>query len=202
MELIIISGIVLFSFFLLVYAFWQLVFMRNPAVHIPVGNTLVSPAFGTISQIIHFKEKETPLTKGLFGRIRVFTKDVAKEGSLVVITLTPFDVHYQRSPLEGIVKRVLYVRGRFANALLSDFAIENERNEILIQKGNERVKVMQVAGVLARRIHCFVDENKRVKKGELLGLITLGSQVVLITKRTKLFVKKGDRVRGGETIIS
>ena len=179
MSFLIIISLVVFSFLLLCYSFWQLIFLRNPAVHIPTGNTIVSPAFGTISKIMHFNEQKIKLAKGLFGQIAVLTDDVAKEGSLIVIRLTPLDVHYQRSPVEGTVLSVKYTKGTFSNAVFSDFVIHNEKNEVLIKHGSEKVKVIQIAGFLARRIHCFFEEKQQVKKGELLGLINLGSQVVL-----------------------
>ncbi len=194
-------------FLFIFYLFWKLYFLRNPAVIIPEGNSIVSPAFGKVTKIIPFTKKEITHKKGIFGNIHTFLSDVAAEGTLIVIQLTPFDVHYQRSPVNGIVRKITYSEGKFDNAVLSKFAFENEKNEILIEystqkKRTEKLKVIQIAGILARRIECFTHIGHPLKKGELIGLINLGSQVALILPKKKIFIKEGDIVRGGETVIA
>ena len=124
--------------------------------------------------------------------------------------LTTFDVHFQRAPIDGTVTLVSYTEGKFLNAV-NDAAslrcLENEKNEMLITKKfkNKKfsVKVIQIAGALARRIVCFVHAGKEVKKGEDIGLITLGSQVSLIIPSScNLKIKEGQYVYGGKTIIA
>ena len=118
-----------------------------------------------------------------------------------------FDVHVQRSPIEGTILSIKHVSGKFKNAVYGnkfENGIENEKNEIIIKnKRLGKIKVIQIAGVLARRIECFVKENKKVNKGEKIGRIVMGSQVSLILpKKVKLIVTKGGKVKAGESIIA
>ncbi len=187
------------------FLFWRIWFLRKPARTVPRSG-IVSPASGTVVRIIPFTggaPQQVP--KGLLGVVRMLTVDVAKEGVLVVIMLTPMDVHYQRAPVDGTVKRVRYTRGKFANAVSGAArlaAFENEKNEILISSGKGSVKVVQVAGALARRIECYVKEGQAVKKGEIIGLINLGSQVCLVMPARTVLVREGQRVIDGETVIA
>ncbi len=140
----------------------------------------------------------------MFGKIPLFTKDVAKEGYIILIRLHVYNVHWQRAPIEGKIEKITYTKGKFLNAV-KDVAnmqcfFENERNEFLIH-GKIKCKVIQIAGCLARRIECFVKEKETVQQGTVLGLINFGSQTALIVPKIKLHIKEGDIVQVGETII-
>ena len=186
--------------------FWQLFFLRNPKRIIPKNpKAIISPADGKVIKIIEIKGKDKlKIKKGLFGKITTFAKDVPNAHYLIVICMNVFNVHYQRVPIDGIVKNTLYQKGTFCNAVLSadnmQATLENEHHEVVI-KGKITVKVIQIAGFVARRISCFLKKGEKVKKGQYLGLINLGSQVCLITPKINLKIKQGQRVYAGKTIV-
>jgi phosphatidylserine decarboxylase len=189
--------------------FYRLYFLRKPKRDIPEDNTIISPADGKIVRILDIKgRKSTGLPKGLIGKVNLLTYDVADSCHVIVIMMTPLNVHYQRSPLSGTVQEVRYSEGKFINAVKdasSLAALENEKNGILIKnKAIGSLKVVQVAGFLARRIRCFVKKGQKIDKGGELGLICLGSQVILVLPKGKvrLVVKEGQRVTDGETVIA
>jgi len=203
------------------YLFYKFYFLRNPKRTAPKGDNIVSPADGKIVKIMRVsplfsgKSSKTQynhltLNKGMFGRIKTLIEDVDKECYLIQIMLTPFDVHYQKSPIDGTVTLISYTKGAFHNAVkdaASLRCLENEKNEMLFTRKfkNKKfsVKVIQIAGVLARRIVCFVHAGKEIKKGEDIGLITLGSQVSLIIPSScNLKVRENQYVYGGKTIIA
>jgi len=198
--------IILFVLAGAVMVFWQFYFLRKPVRKIPIKG-IVSPANGKIVKIIKFGEgkEEHQVPKGMLGKVKVLTSDIAKKGYLIVIMMTPFDVHYQRSPINGKVVSVKHQKGRFLNAVAgaSDMkaSLENEKNTIII-KGKIKVKIIQVAGFLARRIQSFVIPKQNLYKGEILGRINLGSQVILVIPKRKLLVFEGDEVIEGTTVIS
>ncbi len=192
---------VFLSLLLLFLLFWWFWFLRDPERIIPKGNNIVSPADGKINKIIKSDEEDLTIDKGIMGKIDTLAKEVSKDYYLINIVMTPFDVHIQRSPIKGEIIKTKHVRGKFKNAMQKGMCIENERNEILIS-GERKIKVLQIAGVLARRIECFVKKNQKVNKGERIGLINLGSQVSLIVPGdAKLSVATGQRLKAGETII-
>lgn len=215
--LIIISSII--AVVITFYIFYKFYFLRNPKRTAPKGNNIVSPADGRIVKIIKVSLKSNQsktghltITKGMFGKIKTLIEDVDKECYLIQIMLTPFDVHYQRAPIDGTVTLVSYTEGKFLNAVkdaASLRCLENEKNEMVftqkLKNKNKKysVKVIQIAGVLARRIVCFVHAGKEVRKGEEIGLITLGSQVSLIIPNScSLKIKEGQYVYGGKTIVA
>jgi phosphatidylserine decarboxylase len=121
----------------------------------------------------------------------------------VSVFLSILDVHINRSPLPAVVTAVRYTPGKFLAAYRSEAAMMNERNEIELQDGDLRVTVRQIAGVVARRIRCWVAENDRLQRGERIGLIQFGSRTeVVLPAEVEILVRKGDRVRGGETAIA
>lgn len=194
----------LLSIFLLFYRFW---FLRKPERRIPEGDSIVSPANGRIARIIEIdKQRTAEISKGLLGKLNLVVKDTVKSGYLIVIVMTPMHVHYQRSPVDGKVLNIRYRKGRFINVVKdasSLRSLQNERNEMIISnKRIGKIKVVQVAGFLARRISCFVKKNQKIHKGEELGLISLGSQVLLVLPELKLQVKEGQEVIDGETVIA
>lgn len=191
---------------LLFFLFYRFYFLRRPARLVPGGRAIVSPASGRIVRIVEVKGgRPVSVSKGLLGKVRLLTKDTINEGYVIVIMMTPFDVHYQRSPLESVVEGVRYSKGRFLNVVkdaASLASLENERNEILLRTDIGKVKVVQVAGFLARRIRCFLKPKQKIHKGEEIGLICLGSQVMLVIPKLRLAVKEGQKVIDGETVVA
>ena len=200
---IIYTIIILIVIFLI---FWKLYFSRATARRIPEKG-IVSPADGKIIKIIRTdKIGNIKIKKGLLGEIKTMTSDIAKKCYVIVIVLNIFNVHIQRSPIEGIVKRIRYSKGKFHNAVFgasSLKALENEKNEIIIENKDTKIKVIQIAGFVARRIKCYVEENEKILKGHKIGMIDLGSQVILVMpSELRLLVREGQRVIDGETIIA
>lgn len=121
----------------------------------------------------------------------------------VAMFLSIFDVHINRSPLAATVGAIRYTPGRFVAAYREDAGSENERNQLELSDGDYVVIVRQIAGVVARRIVCWVKEGARLERGDRFGLIQFGSRMeVVVSADTEILVKVGDRVRGGETPIA
>ncbi len=178
-------------------------FYRDPKRSIPSGNNIVAPADGRIISIINTSEDNIKIKKGVFGKIRTLTKDVAQECYAVSIFMSPFDVHINRAPIGGIVKSIKHTKGKFFKAYDLEKSLQNEKNEIVIQNKKLKVKVVQIAGFLARRIKCCAKLNQKVNKGEKIGIIALSSQTTLIMpKRVDLKIKINDTVKSGSTIIA
>jgi phosphatidylserine decarboxylase len=179
---------------------FKIYFSREPARNISTDPSLVSPASGRVIDIIQFQDKELNLKKGRTGNILDVTKGFSK-GTAIVIFMSPFDVHVQRAPCDGRILEVKHSKGRFRKA--TSLAVENERNEILMEDVTHKIKVIQVAGLVARRIECFVKPGDEVLKGQRIGRINLGSQVIaVLPKNAKCTVKEGDYVIDGETVIA
>lgn len=180
-------------------------FYRDPKREIPKGDSIVSPADGRIISIIDSSDEEIKINKGLFGKIKTLIKDIADECYVVSVFMSPLDVHINRAPVEGIVKSIRHEKGGFYKAYDLEKSFENEKNEIVIEnkKNKMKVKIIQMAGFLARRIVCYVKQGEKVNKGGKIGMIALGSQATLIIpkNKVKLAVKKGDKVKAGSSII-
>ena len=193
---------------ILLFLYWRFYFLRDPRRVAPENSkAIISPADGKLVRIIKIKgmdKGKLGIRKGLFGKITTFTKDVPNAHYLIVICMNVFHVHYQRVPIDGVVKKVKHRNGKFLNAVFKannmTATLENENNETVI-KGKITIKVIQIAGFLARRIFCYLKENQKVKKGQHLGLINLGSQVCLITPKIDLKIKEGQNMYAGKTII-
>ena len=178
-------------------------FYRNPERSIPKGNNIVAPADGRIIRIISTSKDAINVRKGFIGKIRVLTKDVAKECCVISIFMSPLDVHINRAPIAGKIKSIKYAKGRFFKAYDLEKSLENEKNEIIIVNKKLRVKVIQIAGFLARRIICYVKLNQKVNIGQRIGMIALGSQATMIMPYSvKLKVKLKDKVKAGSTVIA
>ena len=162
-------------------------FFRNPHRNIPSDPlAIVSPADGTVQEVVSLPDDD-------------FLKQPCKK---VVIFLSVFDVHVNRSPIEGEIKIQKYVCGRFKPAYKDSVGFENERHMIGIENERLRVTVTQIAGILARRIVSWVTLDDMLEKGELYGLIRFGSCTELVVPaEVEILVQKGDKVTGGETII-
>lgn len=173
-----------------------LAFFRDPVRASPAGEGLIlSPADGLVSQIL-----EVDLPRQLVG-----------EGALepgrairVSIFMSVFDVHINRTPVAGTVRRLVYVPGAFLNADLDKASEENERQYLLVEAmDGTRVGFTQIAGLVARRIVSFVREGSIVGTGQRVGLIRFGSRVdVFLPAGFEVQVVKGQRAVAGETILA
>jgi len=194
---------VIFLVALIAIVLFLLNFYKDPKRTIPKGNKLVSPADGKIISIINTSNKEIKVKKGLLGKIRTLTKDVAKECYIISIFMSPFDAHINRAPISGTITSIKYKKGKFFKAYDLKKSFENEKNEILIQDKKLKVKVIQIAGFVARRIICNLSLNQKVNKGQKIGMIALGSQTTLIIPAgVDLKAKLNDKVKAGETVIA
>ncbi len=189
-------GIIFFLF----HRFW---FLRNPIRKIPQDDVIVSPADGKVIAVQKIKELDKlKIKKGLVGKILTSAKDVDIRGYLVSIFMSPFDVHYIRMPYDGTVLSVKHEKGKFVAANSLD-AFKNEKTEILIKTSLGKIKVIMIAGFLARRTIPLVKKNDKLLKGQHIGLINLGSQVSMILPgKIKPLLKKGRRIKAGESIIA
>ncbi len=169
---------------------FMLFFFRDPARTAPAGDGLViAAADGKIVGIEEVDEAE-------------YNEYLGGAAIQISTFLSVFDVHVNRIPSTGIVDFVRWQRGRFHAAFLAVASTENEQSIIGIRRGESRVIVKQIAGVLARRIVCRLQPNDAVQLGDRFGLIRFGSRVDLILPaHAELRVQIGDRVRAGETII-
>lgn len=184
--------------------FWKFWFLRDPERKIPEGNVVVAPADGKVIDILDIKNPdEIKIKKGLVGKIRTLTTDVTNPHYLISIFMSPLDVHINRAPVEGEVVSIKYEKGKLLPANSLENGLLNEKNEIIIKNPKlGKIKVIQIAGILARRIVCSVEKNQNIIKGQRIGLINLGSQVTLILPKVNLAVKKGVHVTAGETVIA
>ena len=162
-------------------------FFRNLKRTIPQDeNLIVSPADGTVQEIVELENDD-------------FIKARCKK---VVIFLSVFDVHVNRSPIAGEIKLQKYICGRFRPAYKDSVGFENERHLIGIENDKLRVTVTQIAGILARRIVSWVTLDDKLERGELYGLIRFGSCTeIVVPENVQIEVTKGEKVRGGETVI-
>ena len=181
----------LLSFFCFLITFFILWFFRDPNRNTPnKEGKIISPADGKVCLI----DLSTPPKELNYGN---------KEMLRVCIFMNVFNVHVNRSPVKGEIKKIEYKKGSFFNASLDKASEKNERNSIIIstEKGIEII-VVQIAGLIARRILSFVNNGDRLNSGERFGLIRFGSRVdVYLPKSYKSEVKLGDKTIAGETII-
>ena len=194
--LILAIGIILLGLFLLN-------FYRDPKRTIPKGNNIVAPADGTVISIVKVSKKNIKISKGLLGKIITLTKEIAKECYVISIFMSPFDVHINRAPIAGTIKSIRHEKGKFFRADDIEKSLKNEKNEIIIQNKKLKVKVIQIAGFLARRIICYVNPNQKVNKGNKIGMIALGSQTtIILPANIGLRIGLNSKVKAGETIIA
>lgn len=167
-------------------------FFRDPVRYAPQGEALVlAPADGAVVAI-------TPARPPLDGA------DGAPQCTRVSIFLSVFDVHVNRAPVAGTVRRIVYRPGAFVNADLDKASEDNERQTYLIEtSGGVRVVCVQIAGLIARRIVRFVKEGDAVRAGQRIGLIRFGSRMdVYLPEGTAPKVCIGQRTVAGETVIA
>ena len=179
---------IFFLFFLLsLFTLW---FFRDPERHFDSkDNQLLSAADGKIC----FIGEENPPSETQF-------KEKMKK---VSIFMNVFNVHVNRSPVNGNIKKIIYKSGKFFNASLNKASEHNERNSFIIETNTDKIVVVQIAGLIARRILSFISEGDKIDKGDRIGLIRFGSRVDIYFPPTyKIKVNQNDIVVAGETIIA
>lgn len=163
-------------------------FFRDPARVIPQhAGAVLSPADG---RVIKVERTQDP-----YGQ---------RDALLVSVFMNVFNVHSNRSPVDGVIQKVQYFPGKFVNADLDKASSENERNAIVLKTDNGQiVTFVQVAGLIARRILCYVKMGDRLARGQRYGFIRFGSRVdVYLPLDTTVKVSIGDKVRATETILA
>ena len=188
--------ILLFSKFLgvisILITIWVYYFFRDPErVIIGDDNYLVSPADGLITNI---SDQTGPVELQLENK--TYTK--------VSIFMNVFNCHVNRTPLSGTVEEINYKPGKFLNASLDKASEENERNyyKIKSSKSGEEIIIVQIAGLIARRIVCSVEQGQTLKQGQRIGMIRFGSRVDVYFHNKKILAKIGQNVTAGESLIA
>ena len=170
---------------------WMYYFFRDPE-RFPINdeNYLLSPADGVISQIIETKgPSEIGLENKKYTRVSIF--------------MNVFNCHVNRVPSSGKITQIFYKPGKYINASLDKASDENERNYVkMINSNGDELILVQIAGLIARRIVCEVKENDETKQGNKFGIIRFGSRVDLYFNNYKILVKKDQKMISGETIIA
>ena len=199
-KFLVIAGIItivfyIFSNFLgligLVLTIWVYYFFRDPErVIIDNDNYLVSPADG---EVIKVEEVDGPKELGLenkrFKKISVF--------------MNVFDCHVNRTPCAGKIEEILYKPGKFVNASLDKASEDNERNYFKIKDPhNNEIIVVQIAGLVARRIVCESNKDQELKQGDRIGMIRFGSRADIYYENYEPLVKVGQKAISGETLLA
>ncbi|MDC6482167.1 phosphatidylserine decarboxylase [Pelagibacteraceae bacterium] len=170
---------------------WVYYFFRDPdRVSIQDDSFLVSPADGLISNI---SEIDGPIELSLENK--KFTK--------VSIFMNVFNCHVNRTPVSANVEEILYKPGKFLNASLDKSSEENERNYYRLKtKEGDDIIIVQIAGLIARRIVCEVETNQSLVQGDRIGMIRFGSRVDIYFSNRKILAKLGQNVVAGESLIA
>lgn len=162
-------------------------FFRNPSRKIPAGEgIIVIPADGTILSI-----REGEVLEGA-------------SATRVSIFMSPLNVHVNRSPVAGVVEKVIYKKGRFLKAYDDNASMQNEQNLVVVRTAQgDKIGFVQIAGWLARRIICYAKEGETLGKGQIYGLIRFGSRMdIYLPQGFQVCVKSGAKVKAGETILA
>ncbi len=178
--------------FLILITAWVYYFFRDPE-RFPINddNFLVSPADGLIIDISdQTGPAELQLENTAYTKISIF--------------MNVFNCHVNRTPLSGKVEEINYKPGKFLNASLDKASEENERNyyKIKCKKTGEEIIIVQIAGLIARRIVCEVEQGQELKQGDRVGMIRFGSRVDMFFKNKKVLAKLGQNVVAGESLIA
>ena len=175
----------------LVLSIWCYYFFRDPE-RIPINdeNYLTSPADGLVLQVLDTNgPKELGLENKKFKKVSIF--------------MNVFDCHVNRSPCSGKIEEILYKPGKFINASLDKASEDNERNYYKITNTNgEDIVVVQIAGLIARRIVCETNEDTDLQQGDRIGMIRFGSRADLYFENYKPLVKVDQKTIAGETLIA
>jgi phosphatidylserine decarboxylase len=170
---------------------WCAYFFRDPTRVTPVRDGIVvAPADGRVSQVTSAPPpKELGLGDRPLPRVSIF--------------MNVFDCHVNRSPVAGRIDRMIYTKGKFINASLDKASEDNERNALVIAAPGYRVAVVQIAGLIARRIIPFVREGETIGVGERIGMIRFGSRVdVYLPDGGAFVVAEGQTAIAGETVLA
>jgi phosphatidylserine decarboxylase len=172
---------------------WCAFFFRDPPRVTPIGDRLfIAPADGRISLVTNAvppRELAPLLGDRPLPRVSVF--------------MSVFDCHVNRSPASGRIERMVYTPGKFINADLDKASEDNERNALVIASAGARIGVVQIAGLIARRIVPFMREGDIVNAGERIGMIRFGSRVdIYLPEGVKPLVAEGQTAIAGETVIA
>ena len=170
---------------------WVYYFFRDPErISINDENYLTSPADG---EVLMVHEVDGPKELGLEGR--KFTK--------ISIFMNVFDCHVNRTPCEGKISEIFYKPGKFFNASLDKASEDNERNYYKITNNQgEDIIVVQIAGLIARRIVCESSKDQQLQQGERIGMIRFGSRADVYFENYKTLVKVGQKTISGETLLA
>ena len=178
----------LISFILTIWVYY---FFRDPE-RFPINdeNYLLSPADGIVSQIAEIKgPAEIGLENKKFTRVSIF--------------MNVFNCHVNRIPSSGKINQIFYKPGKYINASLDKASEENERNYIKMTNSNgDELVLVQIAGLIARRIVCEIKENDETNQGNKFGIIRFGSRVDLYFENYKMLVRQNQKTVAGETIIA
>jgi len=170
---------------------WMYYFFRDPE-RFPINddNYLLSPADGVVSQITKINgPEEMGLENKKYTRVSIF--------------MNVFDCHVNRVPSSGKITQIFYKPGKYINASLDKASDENERNYVKMTNSNgDELLVVQIAGLIARRIVCEIKENDETKQGNKFGMIRFGSRVDLYFENYQLMVNTNQKTIAGETIIA
>jgi phosphatidylserine decarboxylase len=174
-----------------VLTLWCVYFFRDPPRVTPVRDGIVvAPADGRISMVTSAAPPhELGLGDKLLPRVSIF--------------MSVFDCHINRSPVAGKVERIVYQPGKFFNADLDKASLDNERNSLVIATPSARIAVVQIAGLVARRIVCFVRDGQPLSAGERFGMIRFGSRLdVYLPEGVTPQVAVGQTAIAGETVLA
>ncbi len=180
------------GFIFILISIWVYYFFRDPERYSINDDTyLVSPADGLITDI---SEKSGP------EELRLENTTYTK----VSVFMNVFNCHVNRIPINGKIEEIYYKPGKFLNASLDKASEENERNyfKIKSKKNDEEIIIVQIAGLIARRIVCDVEQGQELKQGERIGMIRFGSRVDIYFKNKKILAKLGQNVVAGESLIA
>ncbi len=179
------SFVAILCWLLLVFV---LQFFRDPPRQLPLEHSaVVSPADGRIVKVERTRDPYAD-----------------RDALLISVFMNVFDVHSNRVSVDGTVRRIVYVPGKFLHADLDKASEHNERNAVTIETpAGQTVTLVQVAGLIARRILCYLDEGDIVRRGERYGFIRFGSRVdVYLPSEASPRVAPGDRVRATSTVLA
>jgi phosphatidylserine decarboxylase len=167
---------------------FALFFFRDPDRTIAARpDEVVCAADGTVVGLDHLPE--SPYYPGPTKRVSIF--------------LSVFNVHVNRSPADGVVRRIEYQPGRFTNAMKNASSEHNESNAIWLETGHGPITVRQIAGAIARRIVCRTAEGDSLAKGDKIGMIKFGSRTeIYLPPNAEILVKRGEKVRAGATVVA
>jgi phosphatidylserine decarboxylase len=181
-----------FGIIFIILTVWVYYFFRDPE-RFPINDEdyLVSPADGLITDISERSgPEELRLENITYTRVSIF--------------MNVFNCHVNRIPTNGKIEEIYYKPGKFLNASLDKASEENERNfyKIKSNNNNEEIIIVQIAGLIARRIVCEAEQGQELKQGDRIGMIRFGSRVDLYFKNKKVLAKLGQNVVAGESLIA